>query len=208
MDVDVAETVYWRYSTIAQTLGAILGVGGMLCVFRLTTLRESRWHIINRMSELNRALFGEDRLPAKEILKRYRGLERISDGRYELNRTTISSVRTQNGDFLYIRREDGTKLDPVRYVDIGMDLYNLEDVHEKEKLIELRFIRLLKTNLSIIGLSILALILCRVLAATPLLLVAIGLTLWGIPHSFNLTIKLCIAVIGADEQEQKDYSRQ
>lgn len=53
-----AETLYWFFSTLAQTLGALVGVVGMLTVFRLQNIYNSINSAMKGSSDLRRSCYG------------------------------------------------------------------------------------------------------------------------------------------------------
>lgn len=198
-----ADTLYWLYSTIAQTLGAILGVGGMVCVFRLGTLRGGRWRIVERMSQFCFHVIGDYAPPAKKILEECEDLQEESKKIFDLKgkRITIKD----NGVLI----EKGNESTSISGVNPKLELSKLKEIVQEEDKIRPAFIRFLRANLVIIGLSIAALIFSEKLAATPRWIGAgaIGLTVLATAYSLHLTIQLCIAVIPGGKRGKKDCSK-
>ena len=66
-----ADTLYWLFSTVAQTYGAIIGVMGMLVIFRLQNFSTLRGSIITSLKEPMLSIFGREALgiQSKDIIK-------------------------------------------------------------------------------------------------------------------------------------------
>lgn len=190
-----ADTLYWLYSTIAQTLGAILGVCGMVCVFRLGNLRSARWAVVGKISEFCFCLMGDYAPPAKKILEECEQLLNASRKSFDVRGKKIS-IR---GNAVIVEKENWST---TIGVNPQLELSKLKEIVQEEDRIRPAFIRLVKATLVIIGICITALIFCEVLATTPLWIPAIGLTVWAVVYALHMTVQLCIAAIPGDTGEQ------
>ena len=55
-----ANDLYWLFSTIAQTLAAIVALVGMVCVYRFQGIHTSKWNILQNSMEVRWSYFTED----------------------------------------------------------------------------------------------------------------------------------------------------
>jgi hypothetical protein len=53
------QTLFWLFSTIAQTFGAILGVVGMVAIYRFQDIRRLRWDVMAWCESERHSRFGE-----------------------------------------------------------------------------------------------------------------------------------------------------
>ncbi len=58
METIVIEDLRWFFSTIAQTLGAVVGLVGMVCVYRLQGIYSSKWDIMQGSDVSREESFG------------------------------------------------------------------------------------------------------------------------------------------------------
>jgi len=196
-----AEVFFWLFSTLAQTLGAIVGVGGMVSVYRMGQLRDGRWAIQTRLSEFS-YMITEDAAPSATKLrdvwnKLLAGTLVGSKPEFKTKYDSASvTVTVEEDGKLTMRDVNNGGVPYENKTNVRADLSGLDRIVKNEKQFRRSFIRFLKVNLLIIGCSVGALLFSKALAAMPLVIIlTFLLTVPAIIYSLMMTLDLCRKLI-------------
>lgn len=160
------DDLYWLFSTIAQTLGAIVGLIGMISVYRLQGLSNSKREIMNRTIDARKSHFGLD---------------------------AFKQTPEEFVEDCWKKIEAGEIGDSGHGTTLKVAWYQLTDVFRSRETIILPFRLFLIFNLAIIFLSILALPFCKVLVRLKGL--TVSMTAIALAICFLLTMFLSLSLI-------------
>lgn len=190
-----SDTLFWLYSTIAQTLGGILGIGGLICVFKLGNLRDGRWKILDRLSIFTRYVIGDVAPSAKELLKQCQPLLEKSTKSFELHGKSILVEL----DYVTIKDTAIPDFDPR--TNVKADFSQLDAIVKSEATLRPLFIRFVWTNLVVIAVSVVLLIFCKPLASKSpwIRIIASFSIVVAVVYCLTFTYRLFIRIIPRGE---------
>lgn len=78
------DTLYWFFSTIAQTYGAVVGILGFLMVFRLQNMRQIRSELRERQLKRMIMIFGDEAgcWPPRQMIHNYKNRDSSAEQNY------------------------------------------------------------------------------------------------------------------------------
>lgn len=162
-----ADTFFWLFSTIAQTYGAILGVIGMLTVYKFQILSNTLTHVFERAdSSLDFILTKKEHIMSHETL-----VEIWTNDNFPLTR--------------YNRIEVGI---------IEITVHDIKRINKVKKNIAINFKRFFIVNFAIIICSILFITVTNILPNCSRLII-IFTTAIEVVISFIATYKLCMSLL-------------
>ena len=145
-----ANTLYWLFSTIAQTWGALLGVGGLLVVFKLEALRNARWSIIEDLSPLSGRVLRNTKPQAEDLLDEFEGVSGKSEGTYTLKSGQIFEILSHGNAFNLYDPSKRALAEGIPCPNLGLRVGELKHVYDSAGEIKKTFIDFLWLSLATI----------------------------------------------------------